>query len=368
MGHQSRKRAKKRAEADAAAAAPPGTSTSHSPPDRKRKLSSGLNDSEAKRLFRQITTKLKGYPSVPQPLPRKLKMGTRSLKDKDPSLLTWRCEKCKRINYPRRYLLTDLPVIQCECGEEGDIEFDFSMANVEVNGECPVVNVKNQRKERNCIVFSTASNIEATLRMRQILSGEKPEGNKPVIDIGQLLQQYEFIRLHYGINQSPEEKWNSTAIPCLFIGVGLFGAVTEEPRVHELGDHVTVNRNFYDICRVLADGQPLTTGIVPGKRFRDLKPGQIYKAPKKVKFTANKKDTGHAILLIGAGRRRKTNYYHFLNSWGENFCLTEDGMGGFGMVRASDISLRPLKFIRYKEEVVHHESLASTYKRRGSAN
>ncbi|XP_047046262.1 uncharacterized protein LOC124651174 [Lolium rigidum] len=363
MGRQSRKLAKRRADAEAeAAAAPPATSTSHSPPAKKQKLSSGLNNWEAEKLFGEITSKLKNYPRVSQPLPRRLKIGTRSLKDKDPSLLTWTCNKCRRINYPRRYLLTDLPVIQCECGEEADIEFDFSMANIEVNGECPIGNVKNQQKEPKCTVYSTASNIEATLRMRQILSGQKLEDNKPVINIDQLVDHYEFLRINYGINQKPEDQWNYKTIRSLFIALGLFGAVTEEPSVHELGDYVRVNKNFYDICRVLADGHPLTTGIVPGKKFRHLKPGQIYKAPKKEKFTANKKDTGHAILLIGAGRRRKTNYYHFLNSWGENFCLTDDGKGGFGMVRASDITLRPLKFIRYKEEVVHHQSLASTYK------
>jgi hypothetical protein len=31
---------------------------------------------------------------------------------------------------------------------QADIEFDFSMANIEVNGECPIGNVKNQQKER----------------------------------------------------------------------------------------------------------------------------------------------------------------------------------------------------------------------------
>jgi hypothetical protein len=112
---------------------------------------------------------------------------------------------------------------------------------------------------------------------------------------------------------------------------------------------VKVNDSFYDIVRVLADGHPLTSGLLPGKNFNNLKAGQIYKAPRPEKIIPGQHSTiAHAILLVGAGRRGNTNYYHFLNSWGKTFCV-EDDRYGFGMLRASDIIIHPLKFIRYEE-------------------
>ena len=121
-----------------------------------------------------------------------------------------------------------------------------------------------------------------------------------------------------------------------------------------------MKNNFYDIVRVLADGYPLTTGIIAGKKFRHLKPGQIYKAPGDDKFVPGKSRIGHAILLVGAGRIRGMNYYHFINSWGKHFCVQDGNRYGFGMVRARDIRFQPIQFIRYEEDIVHHKELAST--------
>jgi hypothetical protein len=123
-----------------------------------------------------------------------------------------------------------------------------------------------------------------------------------------------------------------------------------------------VKLSFYDIVRVLADGHPLPSGFTPGKKFEELKPGQIYKAPGKEKFIDGQhSQTGHAIVLIGAGRRRKTNYYHFINTWGMFFCMEKHGRYGFGMIRASDINMKPFKFIRYQEVSAIQGTLLNTF-------
>ncbi|CAN6304811.1 unnamed protein product [Urochloa humidicola] len=102
-------------------------------------------------------------------------------------------------------------------------------------------------------------------------------------------------------------------------------------------------------------------------------------------FSAVRKDFSgrgrvrHAIILIGAGRRGLINYYHFLNSWGKKFCLrilrrrirvgrtrfwsplrtrnTEKALGGFGLLRASDIRARPVTFLRHEDDYEYYKKL-----------
>lgn len=131
--------------------------------------------------------------------------------------------------------------------------------------------------------------------------------------------------------------------------------------------YTAVKRNFSSICKLLANGYVMTTTIYAGKKLGKLKPGKIYKSPRRGK-------TRHAITLIGAGRRRQINYYHFLNSWGRHFCLRkrladpnegikvgmrrvpwrklhrrDKARGGFAMLRAKDIASPPVTFLRHYE-------------------
>jgi hypothetical protein len=55
---------------------------------------------------------------VPQPTPIKLVLGERPSEDRDPEALTWICDNCHTVNHPRRCLIADIPVLQCQCGRE----------------------------------------------------------------------------------------------------------------------------------------------------------------------------------------------------------------------------------------------------------
>uniref|UniRef100_A0ACD6ACI5 Uncharacterized protein n=2 Tax=Avena sativa TaxID=4498 RepID=A0ACD6ACI5_AVESA len=201
--------------------------------------------------------------------------------------------------------------------------------------------------------------MEITLNVRNILAGEEVEG-APMLDMKDLHMVYEKSRFLPSIHK--ECKWDRDTIFALALIAKVFGVKDQgqDSKLHKIPDFVEVENTFYDIVRVLADGHPLTTAIIPGKNFEKLKPGQIYKAPHEENLIDGQHSkTRHAIVLIGAGRRGHTNYYHFINSWGKLFCLEEDRYG-FGMIRASDIKIEPLKFIRFKEEVCYHRSLAST--------
>lgn len=188
------------------------------------------------------------------------------------------------------------------------------------------------------------------------------EGKETIIDLDDLRMMYERSLELPGVKK--DNKWDELTIVGLAIIAEIMGvksAESDEPKIHKLAEFVKVKKNFYDIVRVLADGHPLTTGIITGKNFGKLKPGQIYKAPREEKLIQGQHSlTGHAIVLIGAGRRRNTNYYHFMNSWGNIFCVEEDGRYGFGMIRATDIRVHPVKFIRYQQEADFHKRLAST--------
>lgn len=293
-------------------------------------------------------------PLVPQPAPLKLVFGERPSSDRDPEDLTWTCE-CGKTNYPHRGLIADIPVLRCTCSRESDIEFDFSMANVTINNQSPIIkeNIKKQTKG-DCLLAATSSTMEVTLQMRTILSGEEFKGKETIINRDELDIEYERVRKLPGVNK--DEKPNDESFTLLASIAKHRGVITDEgvkSKMNKLPEYVRVNLDFHDIVPVLADGNPLTSAIYPGKNFSKLKAGQIYKAPRPEKIIPGKHDLAcHAIVLIGAGRKGKTNYYHFLNSWGSSFCLEEEsGRYGFGMLRASDLLFEPVKFIRYQEEL-----------------
>jgi hypothetical protein len=83
--------------------------------------------------------------------------------------------------------------------------------------------------------------------------------------------------------------------------------------------------------------------------LQHLKFGQVYKAPsaKKFKRKGYRHVDTHAIVLVGAGRSKGVDYFHFLNSWNPTYCtpITKEGKvrrGGIGKVRASDVLPDPI--------------------------
>ena len=106
---------------------------------------------------------------------------------------------------------------------------------------------------------------------------------------------------------------------------------------------------------MLADGYPLVVEIMPGSKFEDLLYGEIYRCPfndKTLPKRRRKKGvTTHMVILVGAARLAEVDYFYFLNSYGQLFCLrscpnSEDKIGGIGKLLADDICHLPYKFLR----------------------
>lgn len=113
--------------------------------------------------------------------------------------------------------------------------------------------------------------------------------------------------------------------------------------------------NFEKICEALADGVPLIGVFYHGAKLKDLKYGQIYKAPTLSKFKKHgRRPTAHAVVIIGAGRECSKEYLYFLNSWGKKFCPRYNESGelvkaGVGKLRFMDLIYNPILLNRTTE-------------------
>ncbi|TVU30302.1 hypothetical protein EJB05_21916, partial [Eragrostis curvula] len=270
--------------------------------------------------------------------------------------LTWTCKDCKAVNRPERRLLTLLPVLICQCGSElpkdSDIKFKFSMHKAELNDHFLIPNIRRQNY-KECSPSAMLNTAEICWRVKAILCGLQLQENEPLLNRDDLLEKYNFLCMAGGI----AKRWDQEAVEILGEAISTIGIESEgkKPKLYKLPHFTGVKMSFPAICRLLADGYAIRTSIFTGKKFRSLKPDEIYKSPKRGRVR-------HAITLIGAGRRRSTYFYYFLNSWGRYFCMRRTlktrfgkralsrtkARGGFGMIRADDICTWP-DFEYYKE-------------------
>ncbi|XP_037460733.1 uncharacterized protein LOC119331679 [Triticum dicoccoides] len=341
-----------------------------------------LPDAREKKKFTPIRRQIKI-----QDLRRQIKLGTRSRFDAK----EWICENCTWTNKPQKHLIAHLPPFFCEnCQYDllkmGNYEFSFSMADVTVNGFSPIGNIKDQGNTDHCTVYSTNQCLEITDRMSKILVGKEPEGvcnEGPILSTKDLLAKTEDMMIRCNINQRKgDHKFNRKTLVVAFEvaeaeGVNVVLTKVEQdnemkPRTVKALGKQFVPCDFASIAQKLADGIPQVGSFLSGKKLYNLKHGQIYKAPGMPEDENHKKKVvWHAVVLIGAGKRRKKYFYHFVNSLGVKFCLripinpsprpkstwvggvqcgkSKQFPGGFGKVRASDVMLDTLQFVRYPD-------------------
>lgn len=233
MGRRSKAAAASRAKAATAARA---TAERAAPVAKRRKTNVAPADRAEAKARRVIDEH--NRPEAPQPTPCKLKLGLRSSRDRNPEALTWQCD-CGKLNLPRRCLLADIPVLQCDCGREADIDFDFSMGDVTINDQKPIVNanIKLQGQD-DCLLCATASNMEITLQMRSILAGEDVD-KCPEIDLQDLHMKHDHIRNKFKLNK--EDKWHPNTVLILASIAKYQGVVSDEgaeSTIHKLPEYM----------------------------------------------------------------------------------------------------------------------------------
>ncbi|CAL4944145.1 unnamed protein product [Urochloa decumbens] len=293
----------------------------------------------------------------------------------------WTCT-CRYVNKPTQHLFFDLP--RFKCGRKGckeiipdDYEFEFSLADIEANGVCPLGAVKEQVGP-HCIAFSAAMNAEVTSRITKILLGEDIEGAEPEILMQDLLKKIKLkkqlprsVDINRYDNMLAQDIWKVVEIlekdgveTLEKDGVETVACSQKHQKVCKISGKAQIPLDFAIICKEIAGGSPLLTSIRTGKGFDDLKHNEIYKPPKKSRIVQGKSEGLHAIALFGGGMRKgRKTHYEFVNTHGEVFCPLsnlerKDGItGGFGKVVSDGILKGPVKFLRDGKGILRDSNL-----------
>ncbi|TVU45158.1 hypothetical protein EJB05_04633, partial [Eragrostis curvula] len=187
-------------------------------------------------------------------------------------------------------------------------KFGFSLANVEMNGACPIGNIKSQIG-KYCALYCGCSGLEVGIRITGTLLGMKLDNEGPMICMDSFFRE---IKLKLNLPKNFDFKGPRPQD----LGLDIFTYLdilsskgvrnrmksgTAWPKTCKISSYKTVSNNFEKICEVLARGIPLFAAIRTGKSFIDLKPNEIYVPPREDQITKGKSHGKHAILLFGAG-------------------------------------------------------------------
>ncbi|KAL6636991.1 hypothetical protein ACP70R_024563 [Stipagrostis hirtigluma subsp. patula] len=294
---------------------------------------------------------------------RRIVRGRRSKNDAK----EWPCS-CGYINYPIRCLFFDIPRMKCgRCKNHipDDYEFEFSLVDIEANGVCPFGDLKDQDRTPHCMLFSSSTNAEATNRVTRILLGERVEGRCPIISARTFMDK---LRIKMQLPRNVDiEHYDKLSIKDLWKILEILesGVKTKDAsKFCKISGTTRVESDFSHICKEIANGNPLLTYIMTGKRFDELKYNQIYKPPRAEKIVEGKSKGLHCIVLFGGGMRKgRKMLYKFANTWGNEFCALnnikrKDGLtGGFGNIVAEGILMKPVKFIRDGKGILNDANL-----------
>ncbi|KAK1663524.1 hypothetical protein QYE76_051683 [Lolium multiflorum] len=287
--------------------------------------------------------------------------GTRSTQDYTES---WTCDSCEVLNNPTKHLVFDLPAFHCSiCKQRRYTDFDVCYNDVRLHDDAQIIRRILQQTKDECMAYAWISAIEIVDAIWGFLMGktepsilEEPDliekvarerekikkSNKKLprasrVDIGssktssKMLSIYGEVAQKYGIKEKAKED-------------------NEVRKPYKIGETITIPAgNFSAICEAIANGFPVVAFINGGKKLEHLKFGQVYKAPSDEKFKRKgfRHVETHAIVLVGAGRSKGVDYFHFLSSWSPMYCLrmSKDrkiSRGGIGKVRASDVLPDPI--------------------------
>ena len=138
----------------------------------------------------------------------------------------------------------------------------------------------------------------------------------------------------------------------------------DDTTLYKASDIKTIHReDTVGIVRALADGFPLNAGFCEGRRLRTSRYCRPYKPPSMVKMWAmlersrrRKFIPAHAVVLIGARRKRGKLDYYYMNSW-KRFCVRRDNRGrripthhGIGKLVSTCLRRNVIRISRFKEE------------------
>uniref|UniRef100_A0A0A9AC13 Peptidase C1A papain C-terminal domain-containing protein n=1 Tax=Arundo donax TaxID=35708 RepID=A0A0A9AC13_ARUDO len=264
--------------------------------------------------------------------------------------VVWECKAKGHQNLPKECLLFDIPTMQCGCGcgEKFNDDFEFCIGDIEINGHEVLGEPMNQKVGGHCVAFAYAKTVEISRRMKEILQGRDPS-LVPIMKALDLVAKYE--KLIGECSSSGIKKVVHMAQILKDQGI-----ISKDLKtIYKVSDVSTIKRNDPEaIALELANGFPLHAGLLVGKKLRILKCCRQYKPPRRARFFEKKKNvSGHAVVLVGAGRKAGKWFFFFLNSW-KRFCVRLDPSGkvkryGIGKIKADRLSRNVVRLSRFRD-------------------
>ncbi|CAM0948785.1 unnamed protein product [Alopecurus aequalis] len=266
---------------------------------------------------------------------------------------SWRCDGCVSLNLPTEHLIFMLPKFLCDCGQKFNGDFRISMDDIRINGHVILGKIHIQLEKR-CVAYAYVHSLQILERLECIIMKGDPSLLED-LNPEKLFDMYEDRRSEMtkmGCSTKPVDNVRIVHLGLILKEDGLEGESAKTDNVHKVGDVTVIAKNdFEGIATALAEGSALVTTFYSGKRLRDLKYGQIYKAYRASDYkNKNKKLVGHAVCIIGAGREKGEEYYDVVNSH-KKFCVRRDAEGnvlkfGVGRIRASDLKCNVIRLSR----------------------
>lgn len=288
--------------------------------------------------------------------------GRRSAKDAK----YWRCSKGYK-NKPELHEFFDTPPFICGCGcrQKYKGDFDFCLDHISANYRRLLGEFMDQANEELCIAFAYGKQMEVTKRIKYLMKGRNPELPTPRVIPLDLDVKYKKMIGHHPRGGMAQ-----------LILMGLIlkeqGILNESrTRIYKASNvSVIPEKEPARIVAALADGFPLHAGVIYGKKLSQLRYCRRYKAPH-LRRAIEKRDMGrlkaipaHAVLLVGAGRKKGKLYYYFMNSW-DKFAVRKNSRGevigeGIGKISADRLYRNVIRLSRFKEAQTGESLLPQT--------
>ncbi|CAM0879298.1 unnamed protein product [Alopecurus aequalis] len=263
----------------------------------------------------------------------------------------WTCQRGHK-NPAQRHEFFAIPtfICGCHCGEEYPYDFEICLGDIIVNGYKLLGDMPEEGITGDCIQHAFVKQMQITKRAKRILQKKDPN-SIPNMSTPDLKSKYE--QRVGKVQQDAVTEVVHTALAVKEEGID-----SEDSKMVYKACNVSVVRRteYTQITAYLARGFPLHAGVYVGRTLSGLRFCRKYKPPRLGDFRNAKRTriSCHAILLVGAGRKKGKWYFFFLNTW-RRFCLRFDSSGkiithGIGKVVAGRLYRNLFRLSRFKEE------------------
>jgi len=286
--------------------------------------------------------------AIPEVIRRK--RGRRSAKDVVAP--HFRCTRYGCTNPIRKHTFFDVPVLECKCCKEKcPLDFDFNLCGITINLHKIFGDILDQGNSELCEAFAFAKIMEMTKKIQYLMLAKDPRLIRSLNPF-HLFGEYKIM-----LGGVPATGGSNQTI-LMAMALKERGIMDyDRSTIYRASNVSTICRNDHQaIVSALASGFPLHATILQGTKLTFLRYCTSYEPPdffQALKVRAPEDIPCHAIVLVGAVKKKGKLSYYFLNAW-KRFCArrSEDGTllaCGIGKVNATRLYRNVIKVSRFKE-------------------